>query len=448
MGTKIDCAACGQARRPSVTDRARCERCVGEPIRQVCVACGAEEKNHTAGRCARCSLGEILRPLRADGDPDAIARLEPYLRALGDGLQPATTLKWIARSGGYETVIELASGAREVSHAALDQVNRGMTTTFLRAALVTHGVLDARAEQTAKFDLAAARLLGDVPASQDRAQLREFSLWQVQHELARRERHGRTTRKSAVNSMRLVRAAVELSAWATAHGITLAQLRQEDLDRWIHEAPSTTANIRPFLKWAARGQLIAPLQAAPRTARGHAEPLADHDRVELVRRLLRDEAIDLRDRVAGCLVLVYAQPLTRIVVLTADQVTVHGDRVTIALGDGPLELPEPLARLTATLARTRRARASTAATRTVPAWLFPGMRVGQPLDCAYLQRRLGRLGIRPLAGRTSAVMTLAGALPPTILADLLGISETTATKWYRLAGGEWSRYAAHRVTAP
>jgi hypothetical protein len=26
--------------------------------------------------------------------------------------------------------------------------------------------------------------------------------------------------------------------------------------------------------------------------------------------------------------------------------------------------------------------------------------------------------------------------------ELLGISETTASKWYRLAGGEWSRYAA------
>jgi hypothetical protein len=114
MRAKIDCAAAGQACRPSVSDPERCECCVGEPIRQVCVGCGAEDKNHTAGRCARCSLREILRRLRADGDPDAIAQLEPYLRALGDGPQPATTLKWIARSGGYETVIELATGAREV----------------------------------------------------------------------------------------------------------------------------------------------------------------------------------------------------------------------------------------------------------------------------------------------------------------------------------------------
>ncbi len=43
-------------------------------------------------------------------------------------------------------------------------------------------------------------------------------------------------------------------------------------------------------------------------------------------------------------------------------------------------------------------------------------------------------------------MTLAGALPPSILAELLGISESSASKWYRLAGGEWTRYSATAVT--
>src|SRR5207302_1602067 len=42
-------------------------------------------------------------------------------------------------SAGYETVVEFATGARELSHEALDQLTRGMTTSFLRAALVTHG---------------------------------------------------------------------------------------------------------------------------------------------------------------------------------------------------------------------------------------------------------------------------------------------------------------------
>jgi site-specific recombinase XerC len=190
------------------------------------------------------------------------------------------------------------------------------------------------------------------------------------------------------------------------------------------------------------------LQAAPRTARSHAEVMSDRARVDVVRRLLGDQRIDLRDRVGGCLLLIYAQPLTRIVGLTVDQVTVTGDQVTIALGNGPLELPEPLAQLTATLVRDRRVRASTAASSDASRWLFPGMRVGRPLDYSHFQRRLSRLGIPPLPGRTGAVIALAGALPPTILAELLGISETTASKWYGLAGGEYNRYAAQPISSP
>jgi hypothetical protein len=114
---------CGQTRRPSLAAPGRCERCVGEPIRHVCRDCGAEETNHTGGRCARCSLAEVLRRLRADGDPVAIARLEPCLTALGEGPQPATTLKWMGYSAGFETVVELATGARELSHSALDEVS-------------------------------------------------------------------------------------------------------------------------------------------------------------------------------------------------------------------------------------------------------------------------------------------------------------------------------------
>jgi hypothetical protein len=97
LRSKITCAACGETRRPSFGEPALCEHCVGEPIRHVCRSCGAEAMNHTAGRCARCSLTEVLRRLRADGDPGAIARLEPYFKALLEGPQPSTTLKWMGR---------------------------------------------------------------------------------------------------------------------------------------------------------------------------------------------------------------------------------------------------------------------------------------------------------------------------------------------------------------
>jgi hypothetical protein len=160
---------------------------------------------------------------------------------------------------------------------------------------------------------------------------------------------------------------------------------------------------------------------------------------------LHDDEVDLRDRVAGLLILIYAQPLTRILGLTVHDVVIDEDRVCIRLGREPVELPEPLGQLTAELARYPAGRASTAIAGSKPAWLFQGMRVGEPLSHSRASRRLRRLGVRTLGGRTAAIMTLAAALPPTIVAELLGISTTSAAKWYRLAGGEWSRYAARSI---
>ena len=75
-----------------------------------------------------------------------------------------------------------------------------------------------------------------------------------------------------------------------------------------------------------------------------------------------------------------------------------------------------------------------------------GMRIGEPLSHAHAAKRLKRLGVRTLGGRAAAILTLAAARPPTILAELLGISETSASKFYRLAGGQWNRYAAGSVS--
>jgi hypothetical protein len=448
MRTRIDCAFCGHGGRPSARDSARCERCAGERVRQVCVGCGAEDLNHSDRRCARCTLKRILDRLAAGGDPVAVSRLAPYLAALASGPQPWTTLKWMAYSRGYVTIVELASGARAISHRALDEVDRGMTTSFLRAALVSHGVLERRGEQTARLDRAAHAALPQLPPGEDRTRIRAFATWQLQHDLARRERRGQTTRTSARSSVSYMRAAVKLAQWAHERDLTLERLRQEDLDRWLAEGSAATVMIRPFLKWAHRGGLIAPLTAATPTVKQHTRPLDDDTRLASVRWLLTDEDLDLRDRVAGCLVLLYAQPVSRLLMLTTDHVTTSRDRVAIRLGNTPLELPEPLGQLTATLARVRPGRASTATGGTAPAWLFQGMRVGTPLDETYFRRRLKRLAIQPLSARTAAQTNLAALLPPTIVADLIGVSRSAASNWYQLAGGEWNRYAAQTTNRP
>ena len=182
--------------------------------------------------------------------------------------------------------------------------------------------------------------------------------------------------------------------------------------------------------------------AGVRRARQHTHQLPAEDRLAAIRRLLHDDTLDLRDRVGGLLVLVFAQPLSRILTLTTDHVAFSGRQVAIRLGSEPLELPEPLAQLVATLARERPARATTAVARDTR-WLFPGMRLDAPLSEEHYRQRLKKIGVTALPARTAAIASLAASMPPAILADLLGISEASAADWSALAGGDWARYAAH-----
>ncbi|MCP9490768.1 MAG: hypothetical protein MSC31_12975 [Solirubrobacteraceae bacterium MAG38_C4-C5] len=58
--------------------------------------------------------------------------------------------------------------------------------------------------------------------------------------------------------------------------------------------------------------MLPALNAARAQPRGHTDPLHAEERLRVVGSLLADESLDLRDRVAGCLVLIFAQPITRL----------------------------------------------------------------------------------------------------------------------------------------
>jgi hypothetical protein len=108
----------------------------------------------------------------------------------------------------------------------------------------------------------------------------------------------------------------------------------------------------------------------------------------------------LRTRVAGCLLLLYAQPVTRLVRLTVDDVIDHGGQVSIRLGNPPTPVPEPFAAMLTELAANR-ANMNTAANPACP-WLFPGGRAGQPLTPGALLQQFRALGVPATQARTAA----------------------------------------------
>lgn len=164
-----------------------------------------------------------------------------------------------------------------------------------------------------------------------------------------------------------------------------------------------------------------------------------------MQRFVSDDAVPLVDRVAGLLVLLYGQALTRVARLDMSRVRQDVDgTVLLALGRDEVRLPPPVGALVAELVATPRGRATVGAPAASP-WLFPGIQPDRPLRASRLQVRLNAYGLRARAARTTALLDLATEVPPVVLADLLGMYPNTAVRWVQAAGGEWANYAAIRA---
>jgi integrase len=242
-----------------------------------------------------------------------------------------------------------------------------------------------------------------------------------------------------------IRAAASLLAWLHGRGTTLDACGQADIDQWLSTGPSACL-ARDFLAWAAARGHCRPLTIPP-PPRAAGPAISQDQRWTLTTRLLRDATLDPTDRVAGCLLLLYGQPLTRIAAMTISQITRRDDQTFIRLGRHDVPVPGPLADALRQLisgGRSYRGVGSPPATT----WLFPGHLPGRPITPDTLGERLRALGIYAQTGRRAALLDLAAQLPAAVLADILGLHENTAAKWMHQAGGDWSRYAAELARHP
>ncbi len=101
---------------------------------------------------------------------------------------------------------------------------------------------------------------------------------------------------------------------------------------------------------------------------------------------------------AAVIVLLYAQPLTRVVRLTID-----GDHVLLQLGDPPSPIPGPFADLLLEWINSRDN--MNTATNRGSRWLFPGRRAAQPMNPYSLAASINDLGIPTTAGRRPSAST-------------------------------------------
>jgi hypothetical protein len=439
------CAGCGRVEliRGGTLTTPLCATCTrpDPSFWRGCPACGHPQRSTRS--CTRCNLRQRLRALlAAERDGDVRAELRGLHDTLAGADRPNLVLAWLNKTAIATVLREFGTGQRAVSHAALDELPASKPVEHLRAILVATGTLPPRDEHLARLERWIAHTLAERGDPAHRQLLHRYAIWHLLRRLRQRTTTTPATCAQAVTVKRHVKAAIALLDGLAARGHTLADARQADLDAWLtSDQASHRRDAGHFARWAKQHKLTS-LEFPATRWQGPARTIDTEARWAQARWLLHDQTVNTIDRVAGLLVLLYAQTPAAVSRLTLEHVQTAEHAVRLRLGPDPITLPEPLAGLVLDLIDRRRGHAALG-DRGTSRWLFPGGRPGQPISAYQLAERLRQLGLRPAQSRTTALFGLATELPAAVLARLLGIHIKVAVAWQHASAGDWTTYAAN-----
>lgn len=447
------CGCCGRVgpikKRATETTPDLCPSCYTAPI-ATCVVCGQSAPCRLVSSrtpiCERCVLARKIRDLLTAPDGRVPAWAEPIELSLLSTKNPQGMFVWLRRSQGAAVLRDLVSEARPLTHEALDALGPNKAIAHLRELLVASGALPWRDPHVARLEARLDPILNALH-DDDRRLLQAFVRWRVLPRFRARGRDETLTSSSVENTLRMLNETTRFMKWLRALDVPISDCSQAEIDHWLSDGKLTRRLIREFSRWAAKRDYMAELSVPALSRSSSATSVIDErSRWLTARRLLRDEQLDVADRVAGIFVLVYAQPVSRVARLTPKDVIHSEESLSITFGHDPVEIPEPLAELVRQLPQRRR-RGSSAYLSDPHQWLFPGGRAAYPISRGQLSRRLASIGVDARGARNGALLQLAGEVPPIVLSDLLGISINAAIRWVGVASGDWSNYAADRSHA-
>ncbi|MFJ1569875.1 hypothetical protein ACIOG8_37665 [Streptomyces erythrochromogenes] len=301
------------------------------------------------------------------------------------------------------------------------------------------GVLPHRDRHLLLFERRLPEWLDTIADAEHRQLLNRFATWHLLRKL-RATAAKRPLGPGAVKTARtqLIQAAAFL-VWLAERDRAVGECTQTDLDAWFAQDATARRVVQAFLRWSMDHQVMPRLKA-PTIRTENPAPISQHHRIALIRKIMTSDDLPLMERIAAALILLYAQPVRRLVRLTVHDVQRDGDQVALLLGDPPTPVPEPFAELLFGYIRDGRPNRPGG---TLPAsdWLFPGRRAGQPVDPATLGKRLTAAGVPTLNGRTATLRQLVLQALPSVVAGMLGYHTVHAEAVAAQAGGTWKKYA-------
>jgi hypothetical protein len=440
--TRGSCTSCGTDRLlPGRQEDGRpiCRDCAGITRSFSCDRCGFEGRLHTGRLCTRCTFTGQLTTLLDDGTGQINAALRPLADELISMPDPWKGWMWLRNPHVQTLLSDLATGRLALTHEALHPLPNWRTVAYLRDLLMAAGVLPVLDKQLLHVETWLTHRLAELDGDPHQRLLRRFATWEQLSNLRARAARRPLTASAPRSAGEQFTTARAFLTWLDDRDRDLIACGQADLDAWhATNGEHRRRVLRPFLLWAMANNLIPRLDL-PRQQTHQSAPISQRRRLDLIRRAVTDDKPALRARVAACLVLLYAQPVSRLVRLTIDDVIQQDGEVLIRLGDPPTPVPEPFAAMILELANNREN--MNTATNPHARWLFPGQRAGQPLNTGTLRDQLRLLGFSTGTARQAALRQLVLQAPAPVVAQSLGYFHTTTTRVANQAGGTWSRYA-------
>jgi len=387
--------------------------------------------------CWTCALRQRVDALLSETDEGPAAVLRHALLATANH---RTTARWLAREPVTGVLGQVGGAGPTPTHESLDALGPSRSIEHLRDLLVAAGALGGEGRTIARFEARAATSLAALDSA-DRRVVRAWVTWRLLPRLRRLDEAGKDLTNSMGNARASLDEVIRFTGHLRAQSRGLHDCTQADVEGWLIRPGAARCKVIPFLAWSGKKRHLPPI-ALPRPSGRAPAAFADPEhRWAIARRLVTDDSIAVADRVAGALVVLYGQPVTRIVGLRLTDVRYEQGRAIVTLAGYDLRLPEPFATLVGDLPVRRRHGVTD---QVDTQWLFPGDRAGHHLRSTNLANRLRDIGVEPRQMREAALLQLSMEMLPAVLAEVVGVTPSTAARWTNASGGSWANYAGSR----
>ncbi|WP_149482028.1 phage integrase family protein [Mycolicibacterium sp. P1-18] len=337
--------------------------------------------------------------------------------------RPESILTWMRNADTANLLAQVGARELQLSHAAFDALPPSRNVEHLREMLVHHRMMPSRGDPImVRFEAwVDQRLKSLVNTPVIHAPIEQYARWHHLRRLREPSQRPRNMANATGFAKQQITEATKFLRWLLdEHGTAVDDLRQDQIDSYLSEGPTTRAAVRNFVRWRAAAGIAGRFETRYRTA-AHTPLMTSARRLALIKTMIEADHIVPSARIAGLILLLYGVPVSRIAELTVDDIEAGADGTSIKVGALAAPIPRALLPLLHDYLNARKRGTMNHGCR----WLFPGLNAGQHTTEQTLMQQLRGLGIDIKAARNGALHDLIKEIDPASLADLLGYTANT-----------------------